>query len=55
MLPLEELAKPSVRCAWVGQQKRPSHKLGWEIKAPDGAVAGPSLGVERWLSVSNKS
>lgn len=53
--PLEKLAKPSVRCVWAGPQKRPFHKLGWEIKAPDRAVTGQSLGVERWLSVSNKA
>lgn len=53
--PLEKLAKPSVRCVWAGPQKRPFHKLGWEIKAPDRVVTGLSLGVERWLSVSNKA
>lgn len=33
----------------VGRQNRPLHKLWWETQAPDRAVTGPSLGVERWL------
>lgn len=38
-----------------GSTEKAFHKLGWEIKAPDRAVTGQSLGVERWLSVSTVS
>lgn len=39
----------------VGRQKRPLHKLWREIKAPDRAVTGQSLGGERWLPVSTRA
>lgn len=48
-------ARPSGRWVRVDQQKRPLHTLWGEIKAPDWAATGQSLGVERWLSVSTSA